>query len=108
MRMITGYLPPTAGTVTVEGFDVSRQPIEVKRRIGYLPEGRAPIRRLWNARLSCFSYIADVRRISGQVKRDAITRAAARINIEPVMHQSIGTLSKGYKRRVGIAQAIFA
>jgi len=104
MRMVTGFLPPTAGTVTVDGFDVSRQPIEVKRRIGYLPEG-APLYEDMTP-LELLSYIADVRRMSGQAKRDAITRAASRINIEPVMHQSIGTLSKGYKRRVGIAQAI--
>ena len=104
MRMITGFLPPTAGTVTVDGYDVSRQPIEVKRRIGYLPEG-APLYEDMTP-LELLSYIADVRRISGQAKHDAIERAASRINIEPVMHQSIGTLSKGYKRRVGIAQAI--
>jgi ABC-2 type transport system ATP-binding protein len=104
MRMVTGFLPPTSGTVTVDGFDVSSQPIEVKRRIGYLPEG-APLYEDMTP-LELLSYIADVRRISGQAKRDAIARAASRINIEPVMHQSIGTLSKGYKRRVGIAQAI--
>ena len=104
MRMITGFLPPTAGTVTVDGFDVSRQPIEVKRRIGYLPEG-APLYEDMTP-LELLSYIADVRRISGQAKHDAISKAASRINIGPVMHQSIGTLSKGYKRRVGIAQAI--
>ena len=104
MRMVTGFLPPTAGSVTVDGFDVSRQPIEVKRRIGYLPEG-APLYEDMTP-LELLSYIADVRRISGQTKRDAIAKAASRINIEPVMHQSIGTLSKGFKRRVGIAQAI--
>jgi ABC-2 type transport system ATP-binding protein len=104
MRMITGFLPPTAGTVTVDGFDVSRQPIEVKRRIGYLPEG-APLYEDMTP-LELLSYIAEVRGMSGQAKHDAIAKAASRINIEPVMHQSIGTLSKGYKRRVGIAQAI--
>ena len=104
MRMVTGFLPPTAGTVTVEGFDVSRQPIEVKRRIGYLPEG-APLYEDMTP-LELLAFICDVRGISGQAKNDAIEKAAAGINIERVMHQSIGTLSKGYKRRVGIAQAI--
>ncbi|MDC0033725.1 ABC transporter ATP-binding protein [Alphaproteobacteria bacterium] len=104
MRMVTGFLPPTSGTVTVNGFDVSRQPIEVKRRIGYLPEG-APLYEDMTP-LELLSYISDVRRILGQAKRDAIAKAASDINIEPVMHQTIGTLSKGYKRRVGIAQAI--
>jgi ABC-2 type transport system ATP-binding protein len=104
MRMVTGFLPPTSGTITVDGFDVASQPIEVKRRIGYLPEG-APLYEDMTP-LELLSYIADVRRISGQAKQDAISRAASRINIERVMHQAIGTLSKGYKRRVGIAQAI--
>ena len=104
MRMVTGFLPPTAGTVTVDGFDVSRQPIEVKRRIGYLPEG-APLYADMTP-LELLNYIADVRGMSGQTKRDAIEKAASGINIGRVMHQSIGTLSKGYKRRVGIAQAI--
>lgn len=104
MRMVTGFLPPTAGTATIDGFDVSRHPIEVKRRIGYLPEG-APLYEDMTP-VELLSYIADVRGISGQTKRDAISTAASRINIERVMHQPIGTLSKGYKRRVGIAQAI--
>ena len=104
MRMVTGFLPPTAGTATVEGFDVTTQPLEVKRRIGYLPEG-APLYEDMTP-LELLGYIAEVRRIPGRERRDAIARAASRINIEPVMHQSIGTLSKGYKRRVGIAQAI--
>ena len=76
----------------------------MKRRIGYLPEG-APLYEDMTP-LELLSYIADVRRMSGQTKQDAIKKAASRINIEGVMHQSIGTLSKGYKRRVGIAQAI--
>jgi ABC-2 type transport system ATP-binding protein len=104
MRMVTGFLPPTAGTVTVNGFDVTRQPIEVKRRIGYLPEG-APLYEDMTP-LELLNYISDVRGISGREKRDSIAKAASGINIERVMHQAIGTLSKGYKRRVGIAQAI--
>ena len=104
MRMVTGFLPPTSGKITVDGFDVSRQPIEVKRRIGYLPEG-APLYEDMTP-LELLSYISDVRKISGDGKRTAIERASSRINIEHVMHQAIGTLSKGFKRRVGIAQAI--
>lgn len=104
MRMITGFLPPTAGSVTVDGFDVGNDPIEVKRRIGYLPEG-APLYEDMTP-MELLSFIADVRGISGAAKSEAVARAASRINIEHVIHQSIGTLSKGYKRRVGIAQAI--
>lgn len=104
MRMVTGFLPPTAGTAIVDGFDVTLEPIEVKRRVGYLPEG-APLYEDMTP-LELLSFVADVRGLRGAAKRGAITKAAWRINIESVMYQPIGTLSKGYKRRVGIAQAI--
>ena len=104
MRMVTGFLPPTGGTVSVDGFDVARDPIEVKRRIGYLPEG-APLYEDMTP-MELLSFVADVRGIHGAAKGEAVARAASRINIEHVIHQTIGTLSKGFKRRVGIAQAI--
>ena len=104
MRMVTGFLTPTAGTAYVGGHDVTKAPIEVKRSIGYLPEGAPLYEDMTPAEL--LDFIANVRGLTGIEKQDAITKAADRINIEHVMHQSIGTLSKGYKRRVGIAQAI--
>ena len=104
MRMVTGFLMPTAGTAIVAGHDVTTSPLEVKRRIGYLPEG-APLYEDMTP-LELLSFVSDVRGLSGATKREAIGNAASRINIENVMHQAIGTLSKGYKRRVGIAQAI--
>ena len=104
MRMVTGYLAPTSGRAVVCGFDVTRDPIEVKRRIGYLPEG-APLYEDMTP-LELLSFVAEVRGLNGPQRRQAIAAAAERINIESVLHQSIGTLSKGYKRRVGIAQAI--
>ncbi len=104
MRMVTGYLAPTAGRAVVCGFDVTRDPIEVKKRIGYLPEG-APLYEDMTP-LELLSFVAEVRGLEGPERRQAIARAADRINIKSVLHQSIGTLSKGYKRRVGIAQAI--
>jgi len=104
MRMVTGYLTPTSGRALVCGYDVARDPIEVKKRIGYLPEG-APLYEDMTA-LELLNFVADVRGLGGSARREAIARAAVRINIESVLHQSIGTLSKGYKRRVGIAQAI--
>ncbi len=104
MRMVTGYLAPTAGRAVVCGFDVTRDPIEVKKRIGYLPEG-APLYEDMTP-LELLSFAAEVRGLDGRERRAAIAKAAVRINIESVLHQSIGTLSKGYKRRVGIAQAI--
>ena len=104
MRMITGFLTPTAGNVLVSGFDTIINPIEIKRRIGYLPEG-APLYEDMTP-MELLNFVADVRKISGGKKREAIAKAASQINIEQVLHQSIGTLSKGFKRRVGIAQAI--
>jgi ABC-2 type transport system ATP-binding protein len=104
MRMVSGFLTPTSGTAYVGGYDVTTEPLEVKRRIGYLPEG-APLYEDMTPN-ELLAFISDVRGLSGAVKREAISTAASRINIEHVMHQAIGTLSKGYKRRVGIAQAI--
>ena len=104
MRMVSGFLTPTSGTAYVGGHDVRTAPLEVKRRIGYLPEGAPLYEDMTPSELLAF--ISDVRGLFGATKREAISTAASRINIEHVMHQAIGTLSKGYKRRVGIAQAI--
>ncbi len=104
MRMVTGFLPPTSGTAFIAGHDVTREPIAVKSRIGYLPEG-APLYEDMTP-YELLGFVAEVRGISGVAKQKAIDRASEIINIRPVMRQSIGTLSKGYKRRVGIAQAI--
>jgi ABC-2 type transport system ATP-binding protein len=104
MRMVTGFLPPTSGTAIVAGHDVTLEPIAVKSRIGYLPEG-APLYEDMTP-LELLGFVAEVRGISGADKRKAIDRAAEVIDIGAVMRQSIGTLSKGFKRRVGIAQAI--
>ncbi len=104
MRVVTGYLPPSAGTAVVAGFDVTRSPIEVKRRIGYLPEG-APLYEDMTP-LDLLSFVAEVRRLTGARKARAVGRAAEMINLTEVMRQPIGTLSKGFKRRVGLAQAV--
>ena len=104
MRVVTGYLPPSAGTAVVAGFDVTRSPIEVKRRIGYLPEG-APLYEDMTP-LDLLSFVAEVRRLTGTRKARAVGRAAELINLTEVMRQPIGTLSKGFKRRVGLAQAV--
>ncbi len=104
MRIVTGFLPPTAGTALVCGFDVMRDPLEVKRRIGYLPEG-APLYEDMTP-LAFLNFVCGVRGIPAAARREAIDRAAGMINISDVLYQPIGTLSKGYKRRVGLAQAI--
>jgi ABC-2 type transport system ATP-binding protein len=104
MKMVTGYLPPSDGTAVVCGFDVTDQPIEVKRRVGYLPEG-APLYEDMTP-LSFLGFVAEVRGLFGAAGRKAVMRAAELINLTEVMQQPIGTLSKGFKRRVGLAQAI--
>ena len=104
MRMVTGFLPPTVGTAIVGGFDVRTHPIEVKRKVGYLPEGAPLYDDMTPSEF--LTFVADVRNIDRSDRDKAIDSAADRINIQHVMHQPIGTLSKGYKRRVGIAQAI--
>ncbi len=104
MRMLTGFVAPSAGTATVLGFDVVTRPIEAKRRIGYLPEG-APLYDDMSVR-AFLAFIADMRGLTGEEKRRRIEDSVARTGLGEVLHQPIETLSKGYKRRVGLAQAI--
>jgi ABC-2 type transport system ATP-binding protein len=104
MKMLTGFLHPTSGTATVCGHDVLAQPIQAKRQIGYLPEGAPLYPDMTPADM--LDYIADVRGIDPTAKRARIAEVAGKVHLEPVLHQRIETLSKGYKRRVGLAQAI--
>ena len=104
MKMLTGFLPPTAGTAVVGGFDVVANPIEVKKRIGYLPEGAPAYSDMNPAQLLDFA--ASVRGISGNEKRAAIDKAVAATQLAGVLAQPIETLSKGFKHRVGFAAAI--
>ena len=104
MRMVTGFLPPTAGSATVCGFDVLRDPVEVKRRVGYVPEG-APLYNDMTPR-SLLHFVAEVRGISGAAKRRQIDDTVQKVALGGVLHQPIETLSKGYKRRVALGLAI--
>lgn len=104
MKMVTGFLTPDAGSVTVAGRDLARDPIAVKRRIGYLPEG-APLYADMTPR-AFLGFIAQVRGLRGEEKRRRIDETIGKIQLEQVLDQPIGTLSKGFKRRVGLAQAI--
>jgi ABC-2 type transport system ATP-binding protein len=104
MKMITGFLTPTKGTVKVCGHDVLQDPIAVKANLGYLPEGAPAYADMTPD--SFLKFIADVRGLSGVEKRKAVDSAAERARIRHVMYQPIETLSKGYKRRVGLAQSI--
>src|SRR5579872_3563784 len=104
MRMLTCFLPPTSGTATVAGFDVLEQPLEVKRRIGYLPE-TPPI----YPEMSTYEYLQFVGKLKGLSGADLSKRvdyACARCAIADMKSKLLGKLSKGYRQRVGLAQAI--
>ena len=104
MKMITGFLTPTGGNVIVDGLNIVQKPIEVKQRIGYLPEGAPAYPDMTPA--SFLEFVAQVRGLRGANKRNQIENTIRQVNLESVLHQSIDTLSKGFKRRVGLAQAI--
>ena len=104
MKMITGFLAPSAGRVEVCGIDVAVDPVAAQRRLGYLPEGAPAYGDITTA--AYLRFIADVRRLFGAAGRQAIGEVVERTHIAPVLHQPIETLSKGFKRRVGLAQAL--
>jgi ABC-2 type transport system ATP-binding protein len=104
MKMLAGFLAPTSGSASVGGFDVEKQPLEAKRVLGYLPEG-APSYGEMTVR-EFLEFIADVRGLSGERRDQRLDDAIARLHLERVLEQPIDTLSKGFKRRVGLAQAI--
>jgi ABC-2 type transport system ATP-binding protein len=104
MRIITGYYPPTSGRVTVGGFDITEKPIEAKRLMGYLPES-AP----GYADMTVHGFLgfaAELRGLSGGAKKSAIERVIETCFLQHVVHQSIDTLSKGYKHRTCLAQSL--
>jgi len=104
MKMVAGFLAPTSGGATVAGFDVEKQPLEAKRVLGYLPEG-APSYGEMTAR-EFIEFIADVRGLTGEQRYARIDDVVGRLQLEKVLEQPIDTLSKGFKRRVGLAGAI--
>ena len=104
MRMITGYFPPSGGRVTVGGHDVVEAPLEAKRLIGYLPEA-APSYPDMTVQ-GFLSFAAALRGLDGGARRQAVGRAVERCFLASVLHQSIDTLSKGYKHRTCLAQAL--
>jgi len=104
MKMIAGFLTPTAGSVQVCGFDVETSPVDAKRQIGYLPEG-APAYGEMTAR-HFLGFVADIRGLSGGDRKRRLDGVIERLHLEGVLDQPIETLSKGFKRRVGLAQAI--
>ena len=104
MRMITGFIPPSAGSVAVCGLDVRENPIEVKRRIGYLPEAAPSYTEM--SVLSFLRFAAEMRGLQGEGRRSAIRRVVELCHLENVLGQAIDTLSKGFRHRTCLAQAL--
>jgi ABC-2 type transport system ATP-binding protein len=104
MKMLTGFLTPTSGTAVINGHDVQQDSLEARRRIGYLPEG-APSYGEMTVR-QFLEFVARARGLRGKQALDAAAAAIERLNLSAVPEQVVETLSKGFKRRVGLAQAI--
>jgi len=104
LRMLTGYLQPTAGQIRVKDFTIGPDTLEIKKRIGYLPES-AP---LYHDMIvyDYLSYVADIRELKNEQKQSRIHELAQLCALNSVMHKTIGELSKGFKQRVGLAHAL--
>src|SRR6516225_5592666 len=104
MRMITGFIPPSSGSITVGGFDVVDQAIQARRLIGYLPEN-APAYTDMTVH-GFLNFAAEIRGLRGDTKTKAVNRVVEMCFLETVLHQSVETLSKGYRHRTCFAQSI--
>lgn len=104
MRMLTGFLPPTSGKVTVGGFDITENPIPAKKLLGYLPES-APAYTDMTVH-GFLDFAAEIRGLRGDAKKAAISRVVDLCFLDTVLHQNVDTLSKGYRHRTCFAQSI--
>jgi gliding motility-associated transport system ATP-binding protein len=104
MRMLAGFVTPTAGKASICGHDVETEPLAAKERLGYLPEGAPTYGEMRVRRF--LEFIADLRRLEGARRRARLDYVIGRLQLASVLEQSIDTLSKGFRRRVGLAQAI--
>lgn len=104
MKMITGFLAASSGRISICGHDIESDALAAKRCIGYLPEGAPAYAEM--TPLQYLEFIAEIRELSGSRKADALAEAIARLELQDVLYQPIDTLSKGFKRRLGLAQAI--
>jgi ABC-2 type transport system ATP-binding protein len=104
MRIITGFLPATSGTVKVEGFDIFDDSHEVRKRIGYLPEN--PPLYLDMTVTAYLEFVGRIKGIPRAALNDAVERAVRRCGLTEVTRRVVGHLSKGFRQRVGLAQAI--
>ncbi len=104
MRMVAGFLPPTAGTVRIGGLDVQERPKDIKKRLGYLPEGAPLYGEMTVSALLDFA--ASVRGMASARRRERVQYVIEKLRLASVVQQQVETLSKGFKRRVGLALAI--
>jgi len=104
MRMVTGFIPPTSGKITIGNHDVVEDPLPAKRLFGYLPEN-APGYAEMTVR-GFLNFAAELRGLAGEAKKKAVNHAVELCFLESVINQSIDTLSKGYKHRTCLAQAL--
>src|ERR1700753_4093111 len=104
MRILTCFLPPTAGSATVAGFDVLEQPYEVKKRIGYLPE-TPPLYPKMRTK-EYLEFVGKLKGLSGAELNKRVDFVLERCSVADVKDKLLGKLSKGYRQRVGLAQAI--
>jgi ABC-2 type transport system ATP-binding protein len=104
MRMLACFLKPDSGTASVCGFDILKNPLDVRKSIGYLAENVPAYNEMTVG--GFLNFVCDARKISGKNRKTALDRVVPMCSIESVYHQAIETLSKGYRRRVGLAQAL--
>lgn len=104
MKIITGFMAPTSGTATVAGFDVFESPLEVKRRIGYLPE-TPPVYGDMRV-IEYLTYVAELKGVPKARMKSGVEKALEKTNLQSVSNRLIQNLSKGFRQRVGIAQAL--
>src|SRR5579864_4066856 len=104
MKMIAGFLAPTSGSVNVCGHDVTLEPLAAKRALGYLPEGAPSYGEMTPRQF--LNFVADARGLKGARRAQRIEDVIERLHLHKVLEQTIETLSKGFKRRVGLAQAL--
>jgi ABC-2 type transport system ATP-binding protein len=104
MRMLTGFIPPTSGRITIGGHDMVEDPLPAKRLIGYLPENAPGYADM--TVLGFLNFAAELRGLRGDAGKRAVGRAVELCFLQNVVHQTIDTLSKGYKHRTGLAQSL--
>lgn len=104
MKMVAGFVAPSAGTASVCGHDIRSDTLAAQQRIGYLPEGAPLYAEMTPAQF--LDFIANVRGLDGKQRQERLAEVIRLLHLGPVLDQAIDTLSKGFKRRVGLAQAI--